>query len=509
MSILSNTKKLQFLLGVVLFGAVILTVYKKSFLSIALCFSLVILILIFNLSSYLKNNEVEKLFILPSLVLGMIYSIVFPPFTLGDELTHFMTEYELANKMQGMSYENAVNDAFGVKGISYITMNIREADETFFEFPTAFEYSSLTEKGNKQKLFVKSDTYIKKDNVLIAKYFPVPGYGYSAVVIMVGKIINLSPFALVWLVRIMNLFAYTFLCFWAIKIIPIGKLMMYLICLMPLSLQQAASCAYDSLLFATVFLYVAYVMSLYFKEKKLSIWEILLLIVFSCLLAPAKGVFVVLTFLVLIIPKSKFENKKNYWFTIGGTIGLSLFSWLIFNLSTISTSDLLSSNNGIRMVEWAGGEGVYISSILQNPVHYIRIIINTILKSCFYFTQAMTHLRIQVDVLVEIGFLILFLFALVPCETDEYKLKKGVRCWLLMVFLAEYVLYSLLVLLSFGRADATMAELKGQYTAPFLPIMGFILRTDLVKRKWESGKYIILTALIFHCIIFFRIYTHV
>lgn len=494
------------LIGIMLLIVMILNISMKSFLVLSVCFVITILYVLSKVGSFLKSGEVEKFFVLPALAIGMIYSMVFQPFTVGDELTHFMTGYEFANKIQGISCQNVENDALGVKGISYINMNIREVDEVLFDYPTAFSESQLSKNVDGQGLFVKNSTYVQKNNVVIAKYFPVPEYLYSAIVIIIGRFINLSPFALVWFVRIMNLVAYILLCYCAIKIIPVGKLMMYLICIMPLSLQQASSCSYDSLLFATVFLYISYMLRLYFREKKISNKEILFLLTYSFLLAPVKGVFVVLAFLVFLIPQSRFENRKQYWFTIVGVVGLSIASWLMYNLSSVSTSDLFSSNNGTRVVEWTGQEGVYVSTILQNPFHYIMIIVNTILRTCFYLTQSMTQLRVQVGAFVEIAFLILFMAASTICDTDRYELGKGAKWWFFLVFLAGYVLYSVLTLLSFGKPDATMVELKGQYIAPFLPIIGLVIRNKMVTRKWESGKYIILTAIILHCIIFFRIY---
>ena len=110
---------------------------------------------------------------------------------------------------------------------------------------------------------------------------------------------------------------YDILVSYAIKKTPIFKIPIALVATMPMSIYLASSLSIDATINGLGILAIAFALYMYKSEKSLEIKDILLfdiIVIFLC--GTCKLTYIPLIFLVLLIPMSKFKNKKRYLLTI-------------------------------------------------------------------------------------------------------------------------------------------------------------------------------------------------
>lgn len=357
-----------------------------------------------------KVKQIAYLFVCQSVTFGLFYGILFPPFTVSDELTHFLSSYHIANIIQG-KHDERINDLD--TGAAYYNMQIRDVDDALFsDFPCEFDINSLSDnKMEHQKLFVRSNGYMIKEGQFTTDYFPFPEYTLMGIIIAIGRMLNLSAFGLVWMTRIANLTAYSLIGMYAVKIIPFGKQMLYTVLLMPMGMHFSCSASYHTLLYASAVFYIAYIVYLQAESGLLSGKQKLFLIVQTVILTPVKGSFLFYGFLVLLLPRELFLSQKKYVMFLSGVILTGALSWFIYNAYTVDIGMLISDQNGKRMITYMdAGEGIYLSDIIKDPLHYIKVFIRTVCARGLYFDRSMVQIRLDTGSLSSVFCMLVFLF---------------------------------------------------------------------------------------------------
>ena len=132
---------------------------------------------------------------------------------------------------------------------------ISNYDELFDKVSVKYDYESIDKKGQFNHF---------------ASYFPT-FYLPASLVFKTGINYNLNLFVIIYLARICNFIISLILGYWAIKLIPFGKLLMFTYFFNPMYIQQAISLSVDSLLNASIILFIVYTLYLAYKEQKLSL----------------------------------------------------------------------------------------------------------------------------------------------------------------------------------------------------------------------------------------------
>ena len=83
-------------------------------------------------------------------------------------------------------------------------------------------------------------------------------YYLPALGITIGRVLHFGSMLTFLLGRFFNLLLYTALVGLAIKVIPKGKMILFMVAMLPMSLQQAASFSYDAMINATSILVLAF-----------------------------------------------------------------------------------------------------------------------------------------------------------------------------------------------------------------------------------------------------------
>jgi len=208
---------------------------------------------------------------------------------------------------------------------------------------------------------IKSNDYFRNELSPIA-YIP------QILGIELGKAFNLSPLIFMYLGRIMNLAAWIFLVFTAIKTTPIFKWLFCLLALSPMSLFQSASLSKDSFTIGASFLVISLSLQYAFDETKtVRIRDLFLLFFLTTLVFITKQYCFFLYLLFLLIPIRKIGSKKKYFAAFILPISLGVLAFVAWISSTRDISSFLHSNQQLHF-------------ILTHPSQYTFVILETILR---------------------------------------------------------------------------------------------------------------------------------
>lgn len=445
------------------------------------------------IGSLRRNLDMHMLwFAVLVITIGVLYLRFVPNNEIPDATGHFATSYALANKLMGQESDLESGDARGVKGLRTVNMIIRECDKILF-----IPNSEDDAQGN---FLIK-----KTDNIYleypIYTYSPFPTYIIDAVVIAFGREIHLSPWALLNLVRYVNLFVYMGLGILTLKIFSLGKDLMSVIFLLPAGIQRASATSHESLYYAFVWFYIAFVLHMAYEVEELGKREMILLLVCSILIAPIKGLGIGYVLLIFLIKKGKIEinikgrGKNSLLFIFAICVAV----WLFYNLMVNNPGNIISSNNGERFIEYADSEAVYLTDLLLNPIHFIRIIIRTFMRWGVYFTETLVSVYGNINLgggngIFAYVFATLFVMSSFLTECDSKEINTKERLWIAGIFLFIYGLQCILTIFSFGGKAAEYGEVKGAYMMPCIPLLGLMIKGQFLRYYRSNRTLIIMIA---------------
>lgn len=459
--------------------------------NIFLFVAIVAIIALLIVSKYIinKNIAIHKLCLFCVLLLGMVYTIIFLPFTVPDEGTHFFTSYRISNYL--------LFD-FDQWGNSNVIM--RQSDVSF---KVSSELSSNYYRTIKQQvaLFSNDNTLVESSASANAASNAPFGYIVSAFAIAISRLLRLSPLLTFYMGRIANLVLYAFLTYLAIKKIPYGKMAIFAISILPMTLHLVGSYSYDFLAIAMAMLYVAQV--LYMKEKDgyITVKDIVLCALWGIILAPTKIVYSPILLLVLIIPKEKFKNSSKF----------ARLSKLIIVASGILVLLLIQGSRvlGSATSEVGGPEGgeIYsLSWILENPLDTVKIFVKSLLESTGHYINCMVGsslawFQINVSSLYYLPFYFVLGYCFLKRDTDTVKFSYSNRMLaLFIIFVSVILVFASMFVAWTGVGSTTIAGVQGRYFLPILILLLMITLNKFAEVKQSSDKYIVIFVLFWHLV---------
>jgi uncharacterized membrane protein len=277
--------------------------------------------------------KVEYLFIILGLIFGLFIVFINPPWQSNDEDRHFIHAYYIS---QGYILPDQGDNKIG----AVMPVNI-------YEVPQRFQGIRFSETNKISPLKLKELENIKL-NENNKQFFhnhmysvnPI-GYVPSSIGIFFGQFINDNPVWLGWWGRIGSLLFYIFAIFYAIKLIPIFKNVLFLYALTPMCLYQGASVTYDAPNIALTFLIFAIIIKYAVDENENVGWRELALIFGLMILHRfAKDGYPLIPWAIFLIPPKKFKLPVN---VILIYIGFAITAYLIYKLPDWTWSKLLAA----------------------------------------------------------------------------------------------------------------------------------------------------------------------
>lgn len=464
---------------------------KNNFLKPLFCILTVLVIGFSVLVLWCIQNriKVEKFLLITIILLGILFETVITPFAVPDEAAHIDTAYRISNRMLRIE-DTGMKDAILKRECDNYTDSGIKRKVSVESYRWIYEDWFRTEGNRKGQLVYASDTRANADSL-----FFLP----ASIGITFGRILGIGFLPTIFLARTANLLVCAWMIYLGIKKLPFGKSILCVISLLPITLQEIASCSYDALIIGVSVLYVGYCVFAIYSRRKLEKKDILVILITAAMLGMCKGgvytplyllgVWILIKRGYIRIPQSK-RMRIAGWAAIAGAALTCILAVVYFLRQPIDVYNL-------RYTTYP------LAYLIQHPIKTIRIFENTLYMSIYdYVVQCigmeMGYFQISARFIAPIGYSILIGMAVLCDERHPYivdKKEKG-------VFLASVIMSAGAILLAFFISYTIFGEeaiggVQGRYFIPLLWLGlisirgGRIVHRKKPYRKMVSMGYIL------------------
>ncbi|MBY0009526.1 DUF2142 domain-containing protein [Paenibacillus typhae] len=439
-------------------------------------------------------GKIEYKFLSLALIFGLLFVFLIPPLQAADEDSHFKKSYLVSSL-----HLFAETNADGRVG-NYIPQSIMD-----FENNQRYIMGNMDAKYSYKNQYIDTHVQVDKGESVFIEYstsktnpilFIPQAIGMFLIKVTIDNPIfnlndDISPINYLYAGRISNLFFYVLLCFFAIRTIPFMKNTLFLLCLMPMNFSLAASLSYDGIIIGTLFLFISFIFKFAYDADIIKLNKSFLysIIIFSIVIIQLKQIYYPLMFLILLIPLTKYENKKqrNIWFVytlVAGVLSYAVWgaiSKLFIQAGSTSTSSLATEQ---------------VKFILGSPIEYLHILLSSINNNLeFYFISFVGNLG-WLDTNFPYVFTMLYFAMLIisaifdkssNVSTIDYKHKLFILgVCLSVVVLIETALYVIWTSVVNGVGSPNITGVQGRYFIPISISMLIILKNNYWKDKFKK-----------------------
>lgn len=425
-----------------------------------------------------KKVKIENVFLIAAFALGLVYLMVFTPYSEPDSKAHVATSFYYANMLSGKETVNEEGNVYArgedVSCGGYIEFlgldNINTTKEKLFH-SVEDEQQGAFQRGKLQ--------------------VPITAHLPQTLGTLIGILTGAGAVTTLYLGKFFALLFYIMCGYFGIKMIPFAKSGLMVTLLLPFSLETATSYSYDNTVLSISFLMIAYAMYLKFEKKCFTVKDMILWCILTFWLAPCKVIYFFIAFLIVLVPKKKFKKNSLYYGAIGLTAGVTALSLVISRLTTISGA-----------VSGSMGKGYTISMFLKQPMKSFLLIGRTIYEYMDFYLQQIfggtySWFDISLPWFYVICYILLFCIGFLGVK-EGYYLKTGEKLYIGAICILVIAAIAASMLFTWTPADSLKIEgIQGRYVLPVLPLFACLFRNRLViLRENIDGKILAATVLI-------------
>ena len=519
---------------------------KKSY--IILSVAALLLILVSGIYLNITKFSIVKIYPFVMLILGLGYMYVFPAMSAPDEIAHFISAYKISNKMLGK--QATVKDGHVIIRAQDLWIEDVDGEYTFDKSKSEEEKVLIPEEGSHGKIISSkleetsykvfyaegnirgTDNYIsfggkdyEKAQSLHAPVNTIPSvYFLPATGITVARIMGLNSIYLVLFGRMANLILFILFGTLGIYFLPKFKEFIFLVSLLPTTIELAASYSYDAVMISSMIFFVSYVFFLAHEKEEFDIKDLVIISLIAGLVLPCKMVYFPMLLLLFGIPLYKFKfrgkvdgkiKKENIAFFLASAV-VVLLSW-VFAMYLVNRSTVAGySTSNTSSLEWAGEESYTIGYLLHNKLKAVKLFYNTLLLQLEYYHKTMfgAYLGHADDVvgIPHIGFLVLnigMIFSVFgEAKEKQLLVKERVLTGISIFFVIFLVLLSMLI--AWTPISSEFIEgVSGRYFIPVLLPLLMICRNNKIAIKDETKRNIIFLFILINAISLLKIFSTV
>ena len=519
---------------------------KKSY--IILSVAALLLILVSGIYLNITKFSIVKIYPFVMLIFGLGYMYVFPAMSAPDEIAHFISAYKISNKMLGK--QATVKDGHVIIRAQDLWIEDVDGEYTFDKSKSEEEKVLIPEEGSHGKIisskleetsykvfYGKGDSrsnniYIsfsgqnyEKAQSLHAPVNTIPSvYFLPATGITAARIMGLNSIYLVLFGRMANLILFILFGTLGIYFLPKFKEFIFLVSLLPTTIELAASYSYDAVMISSMIFFVSYVFFLAHEKKEFDIKDLVIVSLIAGLVLPCKMVYFPMLLMLFSIPLYKFKfrgkvdgkiKKENIAFFLASAV-VVLLSW-VFAMYLVNRSTVVGySTSNTSSLEWAGEESYTIGYLLHNKLKAVKLFYNTLLLQLEYYHKTMfgAYLGHADDVvgIPYIGFLVLnigMIFSVFgEAKEKQLLVKERVLTGISIFFVIFLVLLSMLI--AWTPISSEFIEgVSGRYFIPVLLPLLMICRNNKIAIKDETKRNIIFLFILINAISLLKIFSTV
>ena len=421
-----------------------------------------------------KWAKPENMVLILVSVMGISMAVINPAFQECDGPSHFYRSMDVSYGNILGSFANLTHE----DGVIYVPENVQE-----------IAYRKLTPNGSEGTGYLEylQTHKFSKNKIKMTYYDSVTSVVYwpQGLGIFLGRTFNLSIYSVILIGRIFNLLAYMGLAYAAVRFMPFYKNLMAMFAVMPLSIYQASSLSQDAVLNGAGFLFVALCCYYAFDEKvKLNWKKTLVLGLLLLTMFLSKYVYACLGLLVFMIPKDKFNSRKDYWksFIIALLPFVILGGYVMFRVSS-----------GISGLQAGAGGGADTMTQMQYlkayPIATVKVIISTLIVNLNDYLQQLNMLgsmNYPLTLLAVIGPCFLLGVGLLDGQEVRGRIKIRHRIIMLLAFIITFAAIMMGLYIGDGIANpvgsSVINGIQGRYFILMLILPFLALGSDRVKQ---------------------------
>lgn len=461
-----------------------------------------------------KKIRLESVFVFLMLSFGILYSYVLPPISAPDEMRHFISAYQLSNRMMGLP-------AWADDGEGGQKVPIREEDwfaedycGDFSAFLTAEGYLATDEAGADgakilgQTLTEETYVLIHEKGLLweeprltgvgepklygngtaLSNHQPVVttplAYAAPAVGITIARMMGMNCIALMTLGRFCNLLLFTAAGYVSMKKLPFGKEILFGCALLPAVCCLASSFSYDAFIMAGIFAFTAECLHLAYAAERVTVRDVVLLALLMAVIGPCKMIYTVFMGLCLLIPVKKFDGWRNWFLSALCVLAAWVFAMILVNSQTVASYATETEN----YITWAEEAGYSLTELIHRPVHTMQLFFNTVAWQAEYWHMTLIGAYLgNIDPVLDVPYLLVVCFSVglimlalrKPGEHLNITGANRIWIWFLCFLCAGAAMFSML--LAWTPVNSKIiCGVQGRYFLPFLPVFLMTMKNDLL-----------------------------
>lgn len=476
-----------------------------------------------SFSSFLTRQKeripripLEWLYVLIAFTFGIIFIILIPPGWNPDEPQHYW-------RIQQLTDGNIVSDPFESNGrvetggqlpltsanfvLSYGGYRTLDNPDFRLSFP-------MWNNPDVSKDIKEGGQGVNLNFSGSARYSPIV-YAPQTIAMWITEKLNMSLLTGFFAAKIAGLVVQLLAIFWAIRLIPRGKWILFTIGLLPSTVVQSTALGGDVMTTSVCIIFIALTIKLAYKLEPPKIIEISSILLLIALLGLVKPAYLPLSAILLILPiMNRYYRDKKRIAILGSVAALMTLPGILWLKMTNFIVDYFS-----RPVQ----PDLQLSYILNQPLEYVSVLFRT------YFTEDQPRLFKTLFgnfiwdtaplplICMFFGAVVLCLSLFVSSKRERTYLKKSfpnaAKLLLVSVFVGLIVVISTGLYLMYTDYKATsVLGLQGRYYIPFLILPLILLATPLTYKKQKGVKIAIVIILLLMLlsainVIWERIYT--
>lgn len=408
------------------------------------------------------------------LTLGLLYIFIIPVQSAPDEQMHTSTCIYYTNQILGM--ETLDQEGYTIAPGEY----------------TGERYGIKLEPDHQSYLsYFKNLGSTETDSSPSRYYWPLNssfvGYLPQIAGMLLARIMNLNGLWVGILPRLFALLFYGLCTTLAIRLMPVGKMAMMAVALLPISVQQGMAISYDCVIHSLCFLFIAYVFHLAYKKDKVNWKQVALAGLLLSVPVALKVVYIMLAVLPLFfLTRDKITMKTGKAGVAALSFGIPIV--VFFALTAGGSISYLTRDAGT--VAWSGLPTYTMGAVLADPIKVVALCVNTWLRLGWELTGSMIGNNlcrfhdVYISDLTCIFFLVILLLSTVYGEGDGRTLGKREMAGAALAVLgvAGGVVLSMLLGCT-SMEDVVVQGIQGRYFLPALPVLLLLLRNQRLTLK--------------------------
>ena len=500
-----------------------------------------------------ENWKLPGLFFGIVMCLGILYMLVLAPLSAPDEVSHYISAYELSNRFLGLpgtdedgyiyiraeddwiedvkqefrdwkekSKQESLNGENGETDAGKpIILGQTLKEETYVAIHNGGAVSDQSAEGSAETNSVASaedgagiDSSDKTVGLRVSRQPSVRttplAYVPQALGFTLARVLGLNSIALLYLGRFFNLLLFAAVGVLTIKRLPFGKNVFFGVSILPMSLHLAASLSYDVVILAFTGYFTAVCLNLAYKVETVKVKDIVALAVVMAVMGPCKMVYGAIAGFCLLIPVKKFGNWGKWTISAAAVLGSFLAAMAVVNLRTVA----MYTQESDSYVAWAEEAGYSFAELIHQPVRVLQLFYNTVAwqGESLYSGMLGESLGNRDAVLNTPYVVILVLTACLvllalkkPGEEIFMKIKDRLWIWFICLVIFAALMFSML--LAWTPKSSNMVQgVQGRYMLPLLPIFLFTLKSKKVVRTGTDDRLILYTMVAADVYVILRIF---